>query len=64
MLITAYDLLRHQISLSEEQVREGMSASLCRCTGYQGIVRAVCEVAGAQNATSSADPLRENEPPA
>jgi aerobic-type carbon monoxide dehydrogenase small subunit (CoxS/CutS family) len=28
-----------------EQVREVVSANLCRCTGYQGIVDAVCEVA-------------------
>ena len=27
------------------EVREVMSANLCRCTGYQGIVEAVCEVA-------------------
>jgi aerobic-type carbon monoxide dehydrogenase small subunit (CoxS/CutS family) len=28
-----------------EEVREVISANLCRCTGYQGIVDAVCEVA-------------------
>ena len=28
-----------------EQVRDVVSANLCRCTGYQGIVDAVCEVA-------------------
>jgi aerobic carbon-monoxide dehydrogenase small subunit len=28
-----------------EQVREVISANLCRCTGYQGIVDAVCDVA-------------------
>jgi carbon-monoxide dehydrogenase small subunit len=28
-----------------EEVREVVSANLCRCTGYQGIVDAVCEVA-------------------
>lgn len=30
---------------SEEQAREAMAANLCRCTGYQGIVDAVMEVA-------------------
>jgi carbon-monoxide dehydrogenase small subunit len=61
MLITAYDFLRHQSSPTEKQVREGMSASLCRCTGYQGIVRAVCEVAGEQSAASSSKPPRDGE---
>lgn len=28
-----------------EEVREVVSSNLCRCTGYQGIVEAVCEVA-------------------
>ena len=28
-----------------DEVREVVSANLCRCTGYQGIVDAVCEVA-------------------
>lgn len=45
MLITAYDFLRHNPSPDEADVREAMSASLCRCTGYQGIVQSVCEVA-------------------
>jgi len=46
MLITAHDFLQHKSAPSEEEVREAMSASICRCTGYQGIVDAVCEVAG------------------
>ncbi len=31
-----------------EEVREVVSANLCRCTGYQGIVDAVCDVARAR----------------
>ena len=45
MLITAYDLIRHRSGLTESEIREGMSASLCRCTGYSGIIAAVREVA-------------------
>lgn len=45
MLITAYDLLRHGTPRSIEEVREGMSAALCRCTGYQGIIKAVAQAA-------------------
>ena len=41
MLIAAYDLLQTNPTPTEEEVREGLSAVLCRCTGYQGIVRAV-----------------------
>ncbi len=35
-----------------EEVREVVSANLCRCTGYQGIVDAVCEVAQARRDAS------------
>ena len=41
MLLTALDLLRAHPDPSEEQVREGLSAVLCRCTGYHGIIKAV-----------------------
>jgi aerobic-type carbon monoxide dehydrogenase small subunit (CoxS/CutS family) len=41
MLLTALDLLRVKPDPSEADVREGLSAVLCRCTGYHGIVKAV-----------------------
>jgi carbon-monoxide dehydrogenase small subunit len=41
MLIAAYDLLRTNPSPSEEEIRDAISAVLCRCTGYQGIVNAI-----------------------
>jgi len=41
MLLTALDLLRVKPDPSEAEVREGLSAVLCRCTGYHGIVKAV-----------------------
>src|SRR5262245_49761294 len=41
MLLTALDLLRTNPSPSDREIREGISAVLCRCTGYQGIVNAV-----------------------
>ncbi len=43
MLIIAYDLLQRHESLSLDDIREGMSAALCRCTGYDGIIKAVHE---------------------
>ena len=41
MLMTAYDLLQTYATPSEADIRAGVSAVLCRCTGYQGIVEAV-----------------------
>jgi carbon-monoxide dehydrogenase small subunit len=41
MLMAAYDLLLTNPSPNEQEIREGLSAVLCRCTGYQGIVEAV-----------------------
>ncbi|HEX3177420.1 MAG TPA: (2Fe-2S)-binding protein [Methylomirabilota bacterium] len=45
MLLTALDLLRVHPDPSEADVREGLSAVLCRCTGYHGIVKAVLAAA-------------------
>ncbi|MFQ5899374.1 MAG: (2Fe-2S)-binding protein [Candidatus Methylomirabilia bacterium] len=41
MLLAAYDLLQVNPSPTEAEIRAGLSAVLCRCTGYQGIVKAV-----------------------
>ncbi len=41
MLLTALDLLRTNPRPTEVEIRQGLSAVLCRCTGYQGIVKAV-----------------------
>lgn len=46
MLVVACDLLRSRRPLSREEVVEGMSAALCRCTGYRGIVEAVVQASG------------------
>ncbi len=41
MLMRAYRLLQENPDPTEEEVRAGMSGNLCRCTGYQNIVKAV-----------------------
>jgi len=46
MLMTAIDLLRANPSPTDGEIREGLSAVLCRCTGYQGIVDAVRAASG------------------
>ncbi|MGY1640916.1 (2Fe-2S)-binding protein [Geodermatophilus sp. SYSU D00703] len=41
ILLTTYDLLREARGVDEAAIREALSGNLCRCTGYQGIVRSV-----------------------
>jgi aerobic carbon-monoxide dehydrogenase small subunit len=41
MILSAYALLDKNPHPSEEEIRWGISGNLCRCTGYQNIVRAV-----------------------
>jgi aerobic carbon-monoxide dehydrogenase small subunit len=41
MLLTALDFLRVHPQPTEADIREGLSAVLCRCTGYHGIIKAV-----------------------
>ena len=45
MLLTALDFLRTNPEPTESEIRHGLSAVLCRCTGYQGIVKAVAAAA-------------------
>ncbi len=47
MIMAAVDLLAEQPDPTEEQVRHGLEGNLCRCTGYQNIVRAVLAAAAA-----------------
>lgn len=47
MVMSAVDLVSHHPHSSEKEIREGLEGNMCRCTGYQNIVRAVRE--GAQS---------------
>lgn len=47
MLMRASRLLQENPDPTEEEVRLGMSGNLCRCTGYQNIVKAVLHAARA-----------------
>ena len=49
MLMTATDLLRKYPLASDEEIRDGISGNICRCTGYQNIVGAIREVADRRN---------------
>ena len=46
MIMAAVDLLGENPHPTEEEVRDGLEGNLCRCTGYQNIVRAVLKAAG------------------
>jgi aerobic carbon-monoxide dehydrogenase small subunit len=46
MLMSSYALLSKNPNPSEEEIRWGISGNLCRCTGYQNIVKAVQHAAG------------------
>ncbi len=46
MIMASADLLAHSPDPSEEEIREALAGNLCRCTGYQNIVKAVQAAAG------------------
>ena len=45
MVMSAVDLLQKNKSPSEKEIRDWLEGNICRCTGYQGIVAAVKDVA-------------------
>jgi len=45
MIMAAADLLRTNPHPTEQEIREGLEGNLCRCTGYQNIIRAVSRAA-------------------
>ncbi len=49
MITRAYRLLQENSNPTEEDVRFGMSGNLCRCTGYQNIIKAILATAEKMN---------------
>ena len=45
MLLTSYTMLKHNPNPTVADIREGLAGNLCRCTGYQNIVKAVQQAA-------------------
>ena len=41
MLMTGVDLLRKYPLATDQEIREGLSGNLCRCTGYENVVKAI-----------------------
>lgn len=46
MVMSTIQLLEHYPHPTEDQVREGLEGNICRCTGYENIVRSVRRAAG------------------
>jgi carbon-monoxide dehydrogenase small subunit len=51
MVMSAIDVLSRDPHPSEEAVRRGLDGNLCRCTGYQNIVKAVLTCASGEGAS-------------
>lgn len=45
MIMTSVDLLSRHGKLSDEEIRHGIEGNLCRCTGYENIVRSIQDAA-------------------
>ena len=45
-IVSVEAMLRDNPHPIDEEIRDGLSGNLCRCTGYQGIIKAVREAAG------------------
>jgi carbon-monoxide dehydrogenase small subunit len=54
-VVSATGLLQENPNPTDEEIKEGLSGNLCRCTGYQGILRAVRSLSTATSATSDAE---------
>jgi carbon-monoxide dehydrogenase small subunit len=52
-VITATAFLRDNPDPTDDQIRDALSGNLCRCTGYQGILKAVRAAAGPAQAGSA-----------
>ncbi|HEX5534206.1 MAG TPA: (2Fe-2S)-binding protein [Actinomycetales bacterium] len=61
MIMASCGLLAENPSPTEEEVREGLEGNLCRCTGYQNIVKAVLEAAPEVAQLSAGEPAEQAE---
>ncbi|MGZ4570125.1 MAG: (2Fe-2S)-binding protein [Blastococcus sp.] len=54
MIMASIDLVNDNPNPTEHEVREGIEGNLCRCTGYQNIVRAVQQAAAEMSGGAAA----------
>jgi aerobic carbon-monoxide dehydrogenase small subunit len=55
MIMRGYRLLKENPDPSEEEIRYGVAGNLCRCTGYQNIVKAIQYAAAKQSGREFAE---------
>jgi carbon-monoxide dehydrogenase small subunit len=60
-LMALVPFLAHNADPTDEEIREALSGNLCRCTGYQNIVRAVQRAARTTRAAGSVTPQAGTE---
>ncbi len=53
MIMASYNLLKNNPNPSEEEIRTALKGNICRCTGYQNIVKAVQYAAGHMQAAAT-----------
>ncbi|MBA8826698.1 carbon-monoxide dehydrogenase small subunit [Saccharopolyspora lacisalsi] len=63
MIMQAVDLLSDTPEPDDQQIREGLEGNLCRCTGYQNIVRAVRDASRRMRAGAEAEHTGETPAP-
>jgi carbon-monoxide dehydrogenase small subunit len=60
MIMASYNLLKNNPNPTEEEIRTSLKGNICRCTGYQNIVKAV-QYAAEQMRTSATEPVGAGE---
>jgi len=60
MIMASYNLLKNNPNPTEAEIRKGLEGNICRCTGYQNIVRAV-QSAAEQMRTAATEPVGAGE---
>src|SRR5207237_8218192 len=60
MIMASYNLLKNNPNPTEAEIRKGLEGNICRCTGYQNIVRAV-QSAAEQMRTAVTEPVGAGE---
>lgn len=53
MIMAASKLIQDKPGISEAEIRHGLEGNMCRCTGYQNIVRAVVQAAVAEQSVTA-----------
>ena len=55
MLVRSYRFLQENPDPSDREIREGIAGNICRCTGYQNIVKSIQKAASVINANARDD---------